>query len=36
MANIRLLIKLKLKMQNQLYNIFAIGKLNKKIYNEKD
>lgn len=24
MANIRLLIKLKLKMQNQLYNIFAI------------
>lgn len=26
MANIRLLIKLKLKMQNQLYNIFAIDK----------
>ena len=26
MANIRLLIKLKLKIQNQLYNIFAIGK----------
>lgn len=26
MANIRLLIKLKLKMQNQLYNIFVIGK----------
>ena len=26
MENIRLLIKLKLKMQNQLYNIFVIGK----------
>ena len=36
MANIRLLIKLKLKMQSQLYNIFAIYKLNKKICNEKD
>ena len=36
MVNMRFLIKLKLKMQNQLYNIFAIGKLNKKICNEKD
>ena len=26
MVNIRLSIKLKLKMQSQLYNIFAIGK----------